>query len=78
MPELDQLRDDISTLPTTAQRLVIDFVAFLKQRYSPSQTTTHQPLDLENEPFVGMWSDRPEMQDSTAWVRQIRQQHWRG
>jgi hypothetical protein len=23
-----------------------------------------------------MWSDRPEMQDSTTWVRQVRHQHW--
>lgn len=38
---------------------------------------THQPLDLTNSAFVGMWQDRPEMQDSTAWVRQQRQQ-WRG
>lgn len=77
MPEFEQLRDDIATLPQDAQKLIIDFVSFLKQRYPSSQTTTPQPLNLENEPFVGMWSDRPEMQDSTAWVRQIRQQHWR-
>jgi predicted HTH domain antitoxin len=32
--------------------------------------------DLENEPFVGMWADNPEMQDSTAWVKKVRQQHW--
>lgn len=77
MPEFEQLRDDISTLPTTAQQLVVDFVAFLKQRYSNPASPSPQPLDLDNEPFVGMWSDRPEMQDSTAWVRQVRQQHWR-
>ncbi|MBE9108407.1 DUF2281 domain-containing protein [Nodosilinea sp. LEGE 07298] len=77
MPEFEQLRDDISTLPTTAQQLVVDFVAFLKQRYSASASPSPKPLDLDNEPFVGMWSDRPEMQDSTTWVRQVRQQHWR-
>ncbi|GAB4367775.1 MAG: hypothetical protein Kow00121_06360 [Elainellaceae cyanobacterium] len=77
MPEFEQLRDDISTLPEPAQQLVIDFVAFLKQRYIQQQTAPSQPLNLDNEPFVGMWSDRPEMQDSTAWVKQVRQQHWR-
>lgn len=84
MPEFEQLKDDISTLPPAAQQLVVDFVAFLKQRYSQPEAATHQPLNLENEPFVGMWSvceappqeARPEMADSTAWVRQIRQQHW--
>jgi hypothetical protein len=77
MPELEKLREDIATLPEEAQQLVSEFVAFLKQRYQPSQPANPQPLNLENEPFVGMWSDRPEMQDSTAWVRQVRQQHWR-
>ncbi|HHP7243556.1 MAG TPA: hypothetical protein ACFE0H_02595, partial [Elainellaceae cyanobacterium] len=85
MPEFERLRDDISTLPTTAQQLVVDFVAFLKQRYSTSASPAPQPLDLDGEPFVGMWSvceappkeARPEMQNSTAWVRQVRQQHWR-
>jgi hypothetical protein len=92
MPEFEKLRDDLSTLPETAQQLVVDFVSFLKQRYGPhpltpspsggeggqdTQTSTPHPLNLENESFVGMWSDRPEMQDSKAWVRQIRQQHWR-
>ncbi|NCJ06773.1 DUF2281 domain-containing protein [Synechococcales cyanobacterium C] len=77
MFKLDQLRDDISTLPTTAQQLVVDFVAFLKQRYPLSQNSIPQSLNLENEPFVGMWSDRPEMKDSTIWVGQVRQQHWR-
>jgi hypothetical protein len=77
MPEFERLKDDVSTLPQEAQRLVIDFVAFLKQRYPSAQTPQSQPLDLENEPFVGMWSDRPEMQDSTTWVREVRQQHWR-
>jgi len=78
MAELDQLRDDIATLPATAQRLVIDFVGFLKQRYAPPQPPPpYLPLDLDHEPFVGMWSDRPEMQDSTAWVRRVREEHWR-
>ena len=38
----------------------------------------HRPLDLTNFAFVGMWQDRADMQDSTDWVRQQRQQQWRG
>lgn len=74
MSDLDQLNQDIATLPATAQELVVEFVNALKQRYASPPST--QTLDLENEPFVGMWSDRPEMQDSIAWVKRIRQQHW--
>jgi hypothetical protein len=33
-------------------------------------------VDLEREPFVGMWSDREDMSDSSAWVRNVRETHW--
>ncbi|PSB13151.1 hypothetical protein C7B61_21440 [filamentous cyanobacterium CCP1] len=42
----------------------------------PSHSTETKSLNFQNEPFVGMWQDRDEMADSTAWVRTIRQQHW--
>ena len=29
--------------------------------------------DFDSLPFFGMWVDRAEMQDSTAWVRQERE-----
>jgi hypothetical protein len=48
----------MAALPEEAQQIVIDFVTFLKQRYQ-HQPTNLQPLNLENESFVGMWSDRP-------------------
>ncbi|WP_204140841.1 type II toxin-antitoxin system ParD family antitoxin [Halomicronema sp. CCY15110] len=32
--------------------------------------------DLLEDPVVGMWQDREDMPDSTAWVRQVRQQEW--
>lgn len=32
--------------------------------------------NLEDEPFVGMWKDREDMEDSSQWVRQTRQQEW--
>ncbi|HLA63544.1 MAG TPA: hypothetical protein VK610_03905 [Rhodothermales bacterium] len=31
---------------------------------------------IEEEAFVGMWKDRPEMEDSTAWVRGLRRTQW--
>jgi len=33
-------------------------------------------LNLDNQPFVGMWNDREDMQDSSQWVRNLRQQQW--
>ena len=77
MTKLEKLHEDIASLPEEAQQLLSDFVAFLKQRYQTSNSESNPSLDLENEPFVGMWSDHKEMKDSTAWVKQVRQKHWR-
>lgn len=80
MLEFEQLKQDIDTLPEDDQQLVREFVAMLKQRHDRSTDRSKapqiQPLDLDNEPFVGMWCDRPEMQDSAAWVKQVRHHHW--
>ncbi len=32
--------------------------------------------NLTDEPFIGMWQDREDMQDSSQWVRHLRQQEW--
>lgn len=66
-----QLLDDIKLLPPEAQHQVEDFIAFLKMRYLSINTKK-----LSEEEFVGLWSDRVEMQDSTEWVRDIRKSEW--
>jgi hypothetical protein len=33
-------------------------------------------INLADDPFIGMWRDRQDMQDSRAWVRSIREQEW--
>lgn len=33
--------------------------------------------NLAGEPFVGMWRDRAGLEDSAAWVRQVRDRHWK-
>lgn len=32
--------------------------------------------DSATQPFVGMWSDRSDLEDSTQFVRQLRQTEW--
>ncbi|ALB41488.1 MULTISPECIES: hypothetical protein [Nostocales] len=32
---------------------------------------------LKEEPFIGIWSDRTDMENSTEWVKNIRQKEWR-
>jgi len=64
-------------LPPEAQRQVMDFIAFLQTRYAPTRPRkTGKPTKLANEAFIGMWRDREDLKDSTAWVRNVRQREW--
>lgn len=72
----DKVLRDFSSLPADAQRQVADFIAFLQQRYGRSPASRPQNGDWESEPFVGMWRDREDLQDSTEWVRATRRQEW--
>ena len=68
---------DFEQLPPDAQEMVIDFIAFLRSRYSKSTKPMTSPGGaLADEAFVGIWRDREDMADSSAWVRSIRDQEW--
>ena len=68
------LWEEFNQLPSEAQNALTDFLAFLKERYG-SRSDAPKPIDL-NQPFVGMWADREDMEDSTAWVRHLRETEW--
>jgi hypothetical protein len=70
---------EMASLPPEAQKQILQFLAFLKARYSSSPSTQKvERPQLADEPFVGMWRDREDMRDSTAWVRnQRRWEHGR-
>lgn len=75
--EIGNITREIALLPPEAQRQVIDFVAFLKTRYPSVQPVQKmKKINLAEEPFIGMWRDRDDMQDSTAWVKSLRQHEW--
>lgn len=68
---------EIASLPPEAQQEVLDFVTILKTRYPTKLVTSKKKrIKLADEPFVGMWEGREDIQDSTAWVRKLRQQEW--
>lgn len=73
----DEILREIRSLPLEAQREVEDLVASLYQRYGGRQPGA-QPAgsELRAEGFIGMWQDRDEMRDSTAWVRNVRESEW--
>jgi len=73
----EQLLNDFLSLPPVAQQEAIDFLSFLKLRYSQSSNQKGQKLsNIQNEPFVGMWRSRADMSDSNTWVRDLRKAEW--
>jgi hypothetical protein len=68
---------EYTALPPELQKQVADFIAFLRTRYVPSRVSkTTKRTKLANEPFIGLWRNREDVQDSSAWVRSIRQREW--
>jgi hypothetical protein len=64
-------------LPPEGQRQVADFVASLRERYRTTRPEgTPHAKDIADEPFIGMWQDRLDMGDSSAWVRNVRDREW--
>lgn len=69
----EQILQNLNTLPPDAQREVLDFIVFLKTRYEQKEQSI---TNLDKSPFVGMWEDREDIKDSSAWVRSVRTQEW--
>ena len=75
----EQILQTLRTLPPIAQQEVLDFIAFLQTRYVTQIQSENPPAaaNLSSEPFVGMWQDRADMQDSSVWVRAVRTHEWK-
>ncbi len=71
----EEILREIGALSPEGRRLVENFVACLRQR-SARQITPPGNIPLPEESFIGMWQDRDEMADSTAWVRGVRESEW--
>jgi hypothetical protein len=64
-------------LSPAAQQQVADFITLLHSRCGrlrPHKTTKR--TILAKEAFIGMWRDRDDFQDSSAWVRKLRTREW--
>ena len=73
----EKVWEDFAALPLEAQQQVADFIAFLRSRYRQFSPDPKAGLtDLANEAFIGMWHDRVDMEDSSQWVRDVRQSEW--
>lgn len=70
-----QLVHEFFSLPTDAQRQVADLITSLLPK-DPSGDDNPQRIDFTSNPFVGMWQDRQDLADSSAWVRNARRNEW--
>lgn len=79
------LVEKLNVLPPEKQQALLAFAESLVQE-AQAEKQVHEirkpaklPLSelLQDAEIVGMWSDRPEMEDSTEWVRRLRRQQWR-
>jgi len=65
-----------SALPKEKQEELSDFVEFLLPRAEAKPSATERTeIDLQT-PYFGVWADRPEMNDSSAYVNSLRQSEW--
>jgi hypothetical protein len=76
MSQIARLEERFQSLPPEARRQVLDFMAFLEQRYHLSVPRPRPQKSLRSYAFVGQWRERKEMQDSHSWVRDLRRQEW--
>jgi len=72
----EELLRELDSLPPEGQRQVADFIALLRERYARPQSSEPVTSDLAQDGFIGMWQDREDMQDSSAWVRNLREREW--
>ena len=70
------LLDEFVSLPLDAQRQVTDFISFLRQKYHTKTLVRENDAEINSDKFIGMWSDREDLSNSTEWVRNIREKEW--
>ena len=66
----------IKKLPPEAKQQAQDFVDFLYDRYAKGETKKSEKKSILESSFFGKWKDREDMQDSTDWVRKVRESQW--
>lgn len=63
---------DFTLLPPEAQQRVADFTSALKACYATRTSKRTQKRNLIVEQFIGTWHVREDMNDRSAWVRDLR------
>jgi len=72
----EEILREFASLPPEGQKEAADLITALSERYLRSRPAQQPGDDPSSLPFVGMWRDREEMRDSSAWVRNLRESEW--
>ena len=73
------IQQHVEKFPPEKQAEVLDFVLFLEQKSKLSVLPKNPAAPrcrLRDEPAIGIWQNRPDMQDSADWVRTVRRTTW--
>jgi len=72
-----RILQDFNTLPVEAQELVSALVALLSREYQRSESSRKKNfIKLMDEKFIGVWRDRDDLHDSSAYIRNLRKSEW--
>ena len=73
MNTAERIYQEAQTLPEAQAREVLDFLEFLKSKLEKIPAIDAKNASNEGTlPGFGMWSDRGDMHDSAAYVREAR------
>lgn len=73
----DRLWREFNSLPPELQKQAAKFISSLRKRNAPPRLRKNgKRTSLASEPFIGLWRDREDLQESSAWVREIRRREW--
>lgn len=76
MNTLEAVSEAVRALSLEQQQKVLEYAQSLQQE-TLSPNSSLKKRTWRNHPFVGMWKDRAEIQDSVAWVKEVRKNEWR-
>ncbi len=69
------IHQHVVNFPPDKQAEVLDFILFLEHKPESGEArekTAVPHCRLRDEPAIGIWQDRQDMQDSSEWVRNLR------
>jgi hypothetical protein len=75
---MEKVLADLAALPPQAMEEAADFIAFLRARHgSAASDAPAGAKAAPDETFFGLWRDRPELSDASAWMDGLRRDEWR-